>query len=329
MPRIDGSLRLGTRGSVLAMEQSRGVAAALQRVSGAHVALEVIRTLGDRELNAPLPSIGGKGVFTAELDEALLDGRVDLAVHSLKDLPTDQPSGLRIACIPKREDPRDALVGPEGTATTLTGLPSGTIVGTSSLRRQALLRAFRPDVAVADIRGNVDTRLRKLEEGRYGALVMAAAALRRLGLSRRAGEWMERTSWLPAPGQGALAIVTRSDAVELEELLRPLEDRATTRAVRAERTFLARLGGGCSLPVGALGLWHEGGVRLWGLVASIDGRRVVRGDLSGRADNPEALGARLAALLRRRGAGSILDEHAAGARPLNDAPHAWAQDPIP
>ena len=291
-------LVLGTRGSLLATTQSRGVARALTEQAGAEVELQIIRTRGDEIQDRPLPEIGGKGLFTAELDRALLDGRIHLAVHSLKDLPTDAPPGLTIACIPEREDPRDVLVGPAGSAVSLEGLPDGAVLGTSSLRRKAMARAFRPDLEIRDVR----------DEGLYDALVLAAAGIRRLGKEERIGEWLERTAWLPAPGQGALGIVTRADDDETRALLAPLNDPATEAAVRAERALLARLEGGCQVPIAALGLPYGPGLRLWGLVASTDGRRVVRADRTGSSEEPEALGIEVAEILLERGAGDILSE---------------------
>ena len=301
-------LRLGTRGSLLALAQSRWVAGELEVNGGPEISLEVIRTLGDQHLDQPLHEISGKGVFTRELDEALLGERVQLVVHSLKDLPTDLPEGLCIAATPARVDPRDVLVGPEGEHTTLASLKEGAVVGTSSLRRVALLQAFRRDVTPRTIRGNVDTRLRKLDEGQFDAIILAAAGLTRLGLARRASERLERTSWLPAPGQGALAIVTRSEDAETRELVGALNDPDSLAAVSAERTFLEALGGGCQVPIGALGIPYDEKLRLWGLVASPDGRRVVRGDLTGSLAEPQALGHTLAAQLQERGAVEILAE---------------------
>jgi hydroxymethylbilane synthase len=283
------------------------VAARFEGVTGASVALEVIRTQGDEVADKPLPEIGGKGLFTAALDQALLAGAIDLAVHSLKDLPTDMMDGLAISCVPEREDPRDVIVGPTERETTLRGLPAGAVVGTSSLRRRALLAAFRPDLVARDVRGNLDTRLRKLDEGRYQALLLAAAGLKRLGLASRVGEWLERTAWLPAPGQGALAVVTRSDDDSLRAQLAPLHHSGTASAVAAERALLEHLEGGCQIPLGALGIPFENGLRLWGLVVSPDGHRLVRGDLTGKLEEAHVLGVRLGELLLARGAGEILD----------------------
>ena len=309
------ALRLGTRGSALARTQSEGVRRALEEEGRDPVEVVVIQTTGDRRLDRPLPEIGGKGLFTKELDLALLAGDVDLAVHSLKDLPTALEPGLAVLAVPVREDPRDVLVGPAGAPVTLAGLPEGARVGTSSLRRRALLLAFRPDLAVESVRGNLDTRLRKLDEGRYDALVLAAAGLRRMGLAERAGDWLERTAFLPAPAQGALGIVGRADDARVAAALEPLRDVPSERAVRAERAMLAALEGGCQVPIAALALPYDGGLRLWGLVASPDGRRVVRGDLTGDVDDPEALGRRLADVLRRRGAMDLLAEVSEAATP--------------
>jgi hydroxymethylbilane synthase len=304
-------LRLGTRGSLLALTQSEWVSAELEANGGPKVEIEVIRTVGDERLDRPIHEISGQGVFTRELDEALLSDRVQLAVHSLKDLPTALPDRLCIAATPGRVDPRDVLVGPEGSQTTLASLKKNAVVGTSSLRRIALLRAFRRDVTPRTIRGNVDTRLRKLDEGQFDAIILAAAGLTRLGLAARASEWLERTSWLPAPGQGALAIVTRTEDAETRRFVGALNDPDSFAAVLAERTFLEALGGGCQVPIGALGIPYDAKLRLWGLVASPDGRCVVRGDLTGSLADPQELGKRLADLLQGRGAETILaDLHA-------------------
>jgi len=301
-------LKLGTRGSLLALTQSKWVAAAFEANGGATVEVEVIRTEGDERLDQSLHEIGGQGVFTREIDEALLGERVQLAVHSLKDLPTQLPEGLCIAATPTRVDPRDVLVGPGGSPTTLATLNKDAVVGTSSPRRVALLKAFRRDVTPRTIRGNVDTRLRKLDEGEFDAIILAAAGLTRLGLAGRASEWLERTSWLPAPGQGALGLVSRTEDAETRQLVAALNDPDSFAAVSAERTFLGALGGGCRMPIGALGVPYDEKLRLWGLVASPDGRRVVRGDLTGSLADPEALGHELADLLRERGAEAILAE---------------------
>jgi hydroxymethylbilane synthase len=301
-------LRLGTRGSQLALTQSRWVAARLERTANVRVEIEVIQTHGDRVLDRPLPEIGGKGLFTAALDQALLNGSVDLAVHSLKDLPTEAVDGLAVTCIPEREDPRDVLVGPLGKSISLEDMDAGSVVGTSSLRRKALLAAFRPDLSAQDVRGTLDTRLRKLDAGGYDALLLAAAGLKRLGLASRASDWLERNSWLPAPGQGALAVVSRVDDPSTAADLSPLHHPPTASAVLAERTLLHRLGGGCHLPVGALAQSFGVGMRLRALVVSVDGARLIRAEGTGHGDDPEALGESIATVLLGRGAAEVLDE---------------------
>ena len=303
------TLRLGTRGSPLALTQSALVREALE-ARGFGVEVEVIQTTGDRDRSTALSRIGGKGLFTKELDVALLEERIDFAVNSLKDLPTEAEPGLGLAAVPEREDPRDVLIGPAGRAgrTTLQGLARGSRVGTSSLRRRALARAFRPDWEVDNIRGNLDTRIAKVDRGEWDAIIVAAAGVRRLGLWNRVGEALERTAWLPAPGQGALGLVTRADDRATKSALGSLDHPASRAAVQAERAVLAALGGGCQTPVGALGVTYGHGIRLWGCVATVDGERVVRGDLTGGIEEPDSLGFKLADLLRRRGGGELLEE---------------------
>ncbi len=241
---------------------------------------------------------------------ALLDDRIDFAVHSLKDLPTDPEAGLMLAAVPEREDPRDVLIGPSSRTSpaTLRGLRRGARVGTSSLRRRALARAFRSDWEVDNIRGNLDTRIAKVDRGEWDAIVVAAAGVRRLGLWHRVGEALERTAWLPAPGQGALGLLTRSDDPRTARALQTLDHPPSRVAVHAERALLAALGGGCQTPLGALGLPFDRGLRLWALVASLDGTRVVRGDLTGRLEDPEGLGRKLAERLAGRGGSELLQE---------------------
>lgn len=303
------TLRLGTRGSLLALTQSRTVAAAVERASGRPVSLVTIQTTGDQRLDRPLSQIGGKGLFTKELDVALLEGTIDFAVHSLKDLPTGMEEGLAVAVIPEREDPRDVLIGPEGgPALSLSALPPGSRVGTSSLRRRALCLAFRPDLRVENLRGNLDTRIRKVDEGGIEAILVAGAGVRRLGMARRIGEWVEGGAWLPAPGQGALGVVAREGDLETTRALEPLHHEATALAVRAERALLHQLEGGCQVPVGALAIPFGDRIRLRGVVASPDGRRVVVGEGTGAAAAPESLGRQVALQMVARGADAILDE---------------------
>jgi hydroxymethylbilane synthase len=302
------SLRLGTRGSALALTQSRWVADRLEAAGVPAVELVTIRTTGDDIPDRPLSEIGGKGLFTRELDEALLDGRIDLAVHSLKDLPTELPEGLALGAVPEREDFRDVLVGPEGSDLTLGSLPAGALIGTGSLRRRAMVLALRPDLKVAEIRGNLDTRIRKVDEGEYDAVVLAAAGLRRMSWAQRITEYLDPGSWIPAPGQGALAVMIRSgDRGRLTEV-EGLDHPPSRAAVAAERTLLHRLEAGCRLPVGALGLPFGAGLRLRAVVAFPDGRRAVRAEATGKRDDPQALGEQVARVLLERGADSLLSE---------------------
>ena len=292
---------IGTRGSALARAQSEMVAADL-RSHGHDAELEIFVTRGDREQHATVPELGGKGLFTAELEQALLDGRIQVAVHSLKDLPTADAEGLVLGAIPPREDHRDALVS-KGHL-TFAALPRGARVGTASLRRRALLREARPDLAIEPLRGNVDTRVRKALEGELDAVVLAAAGLRRLGRAEVIAETLD--AFLPAPAQGALGIQTRADNDEVLAALAVLHCDATARCVTAERALLNVLEGGCSVPVGALGQVDEQGVvHLRGLVAAVDGSRVLRAEARGW--DPRALGEDVAEKLREQGAQEILD----------------------
>lgn len=300
-------LRLGTRGSPLAVTQSGWVAHRIEEASSLKVSLEIIRTSGDIDQDRPLSEIGGKGLFTKELDLALLEGTIDLAVHSLKDLPTDLPDGVSIGAIPEREDSRDVLIGRKDSPLSLDTLPPGSRVGTSSLRRQAFLRALRPDLAVQDLRGNLDTRVRKVDEGEIDAIVVAAAGVRRLGLTDRVSQYLETGSWLPAPGQGALAVVVRADDLRGTPWLRTLDHPPTRAATLAERTLLEWLDSGCRMPVAALGIPFAGGLRLRGLVAAPDGTRVVRAEGTGAQDDPSSLGRLVGEELLRRGADLLLD----------------------
>jgi hydroxymethylbilane synthase len=294
-------IRIGSRGSQLALWQANYIAAELRHL-GHQVSIEVIRTTGDRMQNIAFASVGAKGMFTKEIEDALLANTIDLAVHSLKDLPTELGEPFVLAAIPKRADPRDVLVAKHYTG--LADLPPAAIVGTSSLRRQAQLRALRPDLDYIEFRGNVDTRLAKLEQGKADAIILAAAGLDRL---QKAGVIRERFSpevLCPSPGQGALAIECRAGDTALLAALQPLEHAATRAAVTAERRCLAALGGGCLVPIGAY-CHHDGS--LWALravVASPDGRQVVKAE--GSHHDPERLGEQLARQLMQQGAGAIL-----------------------
>ena len=305
-------LVIGSRGSKLALWQTEWVRAQLLALySRLEVRVEVIKTSGDVLKDAPLSAIGGRGVFTKEIEDALLEGRVDLAVHSLKDLPTTQPAGLLIAAVPQREDARDALVLPasRGRAedASLLSLPEGAVVGTSSLRRLAQLKHLRPDLGIKDLRGNVDTRLRKLDAGGYDAIILAAAGLRRLGLEERISAPLPAHEMLPAVGQGALAVETRVDDAAVIELLKPLDHELTRAACAAERALLRSLGGGCQLPIAAHAFRRGNSLRVEGLVAGLSGDTIVRDQIEGEMAEAQHLGETLARQLRARGAESLLE----------------------
>jgi hydroxymethylbilane synthase len=292
-----------TRPSALARWQTAHVIRLLQ---AAHLGLEcseqVITTKGDRVLDKPLPEIGGKGLFTSELENALLSGEVDAAVHSLKDLPVGNTAGIVVAAIPERESAFDVLVSANGHI--LASLPESARVGTCSLRRTAQLLAYRPDLTILPLRGNVDTRVRKLMNGEYDAIVLAYAGLARLGLQSHITETFGLDVMLPAPGQGALAVQCRADDVETLKLLETIHDPLTAAAVNAERAFLAGLGGGCSLPVAAFAEKNNGSIILTGAVISADGKQAIR--LSAVDKDPHQLGERLAGLVLERGAAELL-----------------------
>ena len=295
-------LRLGTRGSPLALRQATLVASALER-AGARVEIVTIRTSGDVHTGS-LASVGGKGLFVKEIEEALLARRIDVAVHSLKDMPATQPHGLALIATPPREDPRDVLISAD--ARGLAGLPKGARIGTSSLRRRAQLLARRPDVAIVELRGNVDTRLRKLADGAADAVILAAAGLRRLGVTPAGAVALEVDELLPAIGQGALAIEARADDARVAELVRPLDDPTSAAAVAAERAFLAAVGGDCQTPLAAHATLAGARLRLRALVAEIDGSAILTDAAEGDAADAAAIGARVAASLLARGAAAII-----------------------
>jgi hydroxymethylbilane synthase len=299
-------LVIGSRGSQLALWQANWVKGRLES-RGESCRIEIIKTTGDKVTDVPLAQVGAKGMFTKEIEEALADGRIDLAVHSLKDLPTELPSGLVIAAIPERADARDALVGRR-----LAELGSGARVGTSSLRRVAQLRAARPELVIEPVRGNLDTRLRKLSEGQHDALVLAAAGLTRLGWQERISEYLEPDVMCPAVGQGALAIETREAGAARDICVR-LEDAASRVAVDAERAVLAHLGGGCQVPIGAHARIRGGVLDLIGVVAAPDGSRVVRRATSGPAADGVRSGHELGSQLLAGGGREILDAVYGGA----------------
>jgi len=289
---------IGSRGSQLALWQARHIASCLQKL-GVETRLEIIKTTGDKITDVPLAQVGGKGLFTKEIEEALLAGAIDLAVHSLKDMPTGLPAGLTLAAIPEREDPRDALIGKP-----LAELSAGSRVGTSSLRRAAQLHALGRGLVTENLRGNVDTRLRKLDEGHYDAIVLAAAGLRRLGWAERIRELIDVEVMCPAAGQGALAIETRDDGGAGHEIARKLDHAETNAAVTAERSLLATLEGGCQVPIGAHAKFDGGVLHLLAVVASPDGTRVMRARATGR--DAVALGRELGERMLASGARDIL-----------------------
>lgn len=301
-------VRIGTRASELALRQARLVESALN-ARGIAAELVTFKTTGDKKLDEPLSAIGAKGLFTHEIEVALAKGKIDCAVHSLKDLPTELPDELEIVALLEREDPRDVLVvnrdvGAEG----LDDLPAGSRVGTSSLRRRAQLKARRPDLEVVELRGNVPTRLSKVEKGSVHAAVLAAAGLIRLEVQQRISVFLEPPQWLPAPGQGAIAIEARKEDERIQQLLRPLDDPDTSLATRAERAFLAALEGGCQVPIGALVSAVGGTPTLYGMLADLSGRHIVRGSRALDVNDPEATGEALAAEIRSRGGSSLLVE---------------------
>jgi len=293
-------LVIASRGSQLALWQAHWVEGQL-RALGHEVRIEIIKTTGDKITDVPLAKVGTKGLFTKEIEEALLDGRADLAVHSLKDLPTELPEGLVLAAVPEREDPRDAIIG-----MPLDELPEGAKVGTSSLRRSAQLRKLRPDLVIESVRGNLDTRLRKLDEGQYDAILLAAAGLKRLGWANRIAEVLEPARMCSAVGQGALAIETLASGAGFDAV-QSLDHPETHAAVRAERGVLGSLGGGCQVPIGAYAVVAAGRVRVQAIVASPDGTEVIRGEGEGAVADAAATGRALGAELLERGARRILD----------------------
>jgi hydroxymethylbilane synthase len=305
------SFTIGSRGSRLALWQAEWVRTSLERSRpGARVKIEIIKTSGDVMRDVPLAVIAGMGVFTKELEEALLAGRIDIAVHSLKDLPTTLPEGLTISAVTEREDPRDALVlpaGKSGDAASIKRLRAGAVVGTSSPRRQAQLRHLRPDIELKDLRGNVDTRLKKLDAGWYDAIVLASAGLRRLGFDERISATIDPAEMLPAVGQGALGIETRADDDATNELLASLEHAATRAACTAERALLFSLGGGCQVPIAAHATVADSRLRLEALVAGAG--RVIRDTIEDDAADASRAGEQLAARLREQGAGDLLSDN--------------------
>jgi hydroxymethylbilane synthase len=299
-------LRIGTRGSLLAKWQAESVRKKLFAAAGVEAEIVIIKTAGDKMQSAPLTQIGGKGIFIKELEEALLDETIDLAVHSVKDIPTDTPSRLCFPAVCRRDDIRDALVSKNGVV--LANLRQGARVGTSSLRRQAQLRRIRPDLDLRDLRGNVDTRLRKVESGEYDAIMVAKAGLDRLGLSQRISESFSPDVFMPAVGQGAIGVEARLKDTETGDILAALDDAETRTAIIAERALLAALQGGCQVPMGAWARIERNELVLDACVCSVDGQQYVKQRVAGSPEQAAELGQHMARLLIEAGAQTILEE---------------------
>jgi hydroxymethylbilane synthase len=301
------TIRLGTRGSKLALRQAELAADALQAaVPGIAVDLSIITTTGDRMLDSPLSAIGDKGLFTKEIEQALLDNAIDMAVHSCKDLPSELAPGLAIGAVLPRENPCDVLLS--GRGYTVESLPRSARIGTSSLRRTAQLKALRPDLVVLPLRGNVETRIRKMQDEGLDAIVLARAGIARLGLMDKVTQTLSADLMLPSPGQGAIALETRGADTEISNLLAKINDAKTDCEVRAERAFLLRLHGGCQVPVGCLAHANRDAVSITGMIASLDGRQMFRDTIAGSACKAEMLGLQLAEKLLAAGAKKILKE---------------------
>lgn len=305
-----GKLVIGTRGSELALWQSRFIQSKLSELfSSLEIELQIIKTLGDKILDSPLSKIGDKGLFTKEIERALLDQSIDLAVHSLKDIPTQVPEGLTIGAITEREDVRDVfIVHPKKSHRSLSELPQGAKVATGSLRRKCQLLQFRPDFHIIDIRGNLNTRMKKLEESDWDGMILAKAGVVRLGWQERITEIIPLEVMLPAVGQGALGIEIREGDGKIQRLIGKLHHEPTTQSVLGERALLRFLEGGCQVPIGTYGRIEKGRFRLDALVGSLDGKRVVKGHIVGNPSHSEKLGIQLAEQLLERGGKKILDE---------------------
>ncbi len=300
-----GSIRIGTRGSLLARTQTEWVAEQLRRANpGLHLEIEIIQTTGDLRRDVPFAAVGTKGMFVKEIEQALLEGRIDVGVHSLKDMPSELPAGLELACVPVRENPYDALLARSWGS--LAELPSGARVGTSSVRRSAQILHFRPDLRIEELRGNLDTRIRKLDEGEYEAIVLAAAGLNRLGWGERITEQLSRDVCVPAAGQGALALETRAGDSATLLRLSAVHHPDSADAIATERAFLAALGGGCSVPAGAHAEVQGTRISLVAMIAAPDGSRLVRAEESDDRSRAEALGERVARRLLSEGGQELL-----------------------
>jgi hydroxymethylbilane synthase len=303
---MEKTLIIGTRGSKLALWQANWVKSSLEvQHPFLSIELEIIKTTGDKILDVPLAKVGGKGLFVKEIEEALINGRIDLAVHSMKDMPGDIPKGLCIGAIPQREIPQDVLIS--RNKKHLSDLGHGARIGTSSLRRKSQLLHARPDLVVLPLRGNLDTRLKKLETENLDAIVLAAAGVKRLGLENRITEYLDENIMLPAVGQGALCIEIRQHDHEVEAVVKTLEHHQTRTIIMGERAFLNRLEGGCQVPIAASGKIEKNIFTICGLVATIDGRTLIKETLSGPQDSPEIIGVELAERLVSMGADKIME----------------------
>jgi len=304
---MPASIKIGTRASKLALWQANWVQSALnEKFPDQKIELVTIKTKGDKILDVPLAKVGGKGLFVKEIEQALLGGRIDLAVHSMKDMPAEIPDGLCIGAVPQREDPADVLVARDGLA--FSKLKRGALIGTSSLRRAAQLQHARPDISIVPLRGNLDTRLKKLQTENLDAVVLAAAGIKRLELTHRITEYLQADIMLPAVGQGALCIEMRQDDPVIGPMLAALDHPDSRAVVLGERAFLKRLGGSCQVPIAGHGEIVTATFALTGLVADVDGSRLIKATLSGPADDTEAIGVQLAEQLIARGADKILEE---------------------
>jgi hydroxymethylbilane synthase len=299
------TLTIGTRGSKLAVWQSEYIRARIEGLTGLSVCLKIIKTTGDRVLDVPLAKVGGKGLFTKEIEVELEAGTVDLAVHSMKDVPTELPEGLEIAAMPERVDPRDAIVS--GGGYTLDTLPKGARLGTSSLRRIAQIRALRPDVEIVDVRGNLDTRMRKAETGELDAVILAAAGITRMGWADRITHYIPTPQMVSAVGQGAIGIEIRSDDALMQDICGRIADRTTMTCVMAERVVMNLLEGGCQVPIGAYARVEGDRLVMDGVVGSIDGTTIVRETVEGGAGDPEGVGRAMVAALLASGAADVLE----------------------
>lgn len=303
---MDKTLKIGTRGSKLALWQANWVKSALETEdSSLSIELVIIKTKGDKILDVPLAQVGGKGLFVKEIEDALLNEKIDIAVHSMKDMPGDIPKGLCIGAIPQREIPQDVLIS--RNKKRLSKLDPGAKIGTSSLRRKAQLLYARPDLVILPLRGNLDTRLKKLETENLDAIVLAAAGVKRLGLENRITEYLDENIMLPAVGQGALCIEIRQHDPEVESIVKKLDHHQTRTIIMGERAFLNRLEGGCQVPIAAHGKIEKNIFTICGLVATIDGGTLIKETLSGPIDSPEIIGVKLAERLVSMGAETIME----------------------